>query len=320
MGNYKFKLSDMMPNAWFYKLRDMSKPKKTHPVRKSLPSYPQRPSLSNPRHASFYHESQPDQLTTIDKFCTPPKFINTHFPKSSSKRKSIYNPSPKLSLTHCNCRLNSPRPPEPSFSSPDDPQFYGSHSCRITASSTDIIIDVNNGKSFSRKIDKFQYHDQPHSIPELTPILTKPIKPEVIISSELQQGIRDDQTRKKNKTKKKKRISSRSTMGIKLRTNSPRISSKKINHILDEGGRRTSVSSGKKQNLCKSFAIVKSSFDPQTDFKDSMVEMIIENNIRASKDLEELLSLYLSLNSDEYHDLIVKAFEQIWFDMSHLRL
>jgi uncharacterized protein (TIGR01568 family) len=66
--------------------------------------------------------------------------------------------------------------------------------------------------------------------------------------------------------------------------------------------------------------VVKFSVDPQRDFKDSMVEMIVENNIRGSKDLEDLLACYLSLNSKEYHYIIVKAFEQIWFDMTDLHL
>ncbi|KAJ6913382.1 DUF623 domain containing protein [Populus alba x Populus x berolinensis] len=51
-----------------------------------------------------------------------------------------------------------------------------------------------------------------------------------------------------------------------------------------------------------------------------MVEMIVENNIKASKDLEDLLACYLSLNSDEYHDLIIKVFEQIWFDLTDIKL
>ncbi|KZV25781.1 ovate family protein [Dorcoceras hygrometricum] len=65
----------------------------------------------------------------------------------------------------------------------------------------------------------------------------------------------------------------------------------------------------------ESFAMVKASFDPEKDFRDSMKEMIVENNIRASKELEQLLACYLSLNSSQYHDLIIKAFEQIWFTM-----
>ncbi|KAK9063275.1 hypothetical protein SSX86_017145 [Deinandra increscens subsp. villosa] len=73
--------------------------------------------------------------------------------------------------------------------------------------------------------------------------------------------------------------------------------------------------SARRENLSESLAIVKSSFDPEKDIMKSMTEMITETNIRSSKDLEELLACYLSLNSDEYHDVIVNAFEQIWFSL-----
>lgn len=65
-----------------------------------------------------------------------------------------------------------------------------------------------------------------------------------------------------------------------------------------------------------SFAVVKCSFDPQQDFRDSMVEMIMEKKITRPDDLEELLACYLTLNSDEYHDLIIKVFRQVWFDLN----
>ena len=41
------------------------------------------------------------------------------------------------------------------------------------------------------------------------------------------------------------------------------------------------------------FAVVKSSFDLQKDFGDSMVEMVVDNNIRASRHLE-LFACYFS--------------------------
>ncbi|KAJ0985445.1 hypothetical protein J5N97_003801 [Dioscorea zingiberensis] len=69
--------------------------------------------------------------------------------------------------------------------------------------------------------------------------------------------------------------------------------------------------------MAQSLAIVKLSSNPQKDFKDSMMEMIVENNIRAPGDLEELLASYLSLNSYEYHSMIVKVFEQIWLNLGH---
>lgn len=65
-----------------------------------------------------------------------------------------------------------------------------------------------------------------------------------------------------------------------------------------------------------SFAVVKCSYDPQQDFRDSMVEMIMEKGINQPEELEELLACYLTLNSDEYHDLIIKVFRQVWFDLN----
>lgn len=65
-----------------------------------------------------------------------------------------------------------------------------------------------------------------------------------------------------------------------------------------------------------SFAVVKCSYDPQQDFRDSMVEMIMEKGINQPEELEELLTCYLTLNSDEYHDLIIKVFRQVWFDLN----
>ncbi|KAK4797766.1 hypothetical protein SAY86_030092 [Trapa natans] len=65
-----------------------------------------------------------------------------------------------------------------------------------------------------------------------------------------------------------------------------------------------------------SFAVVKSSADPRREFRESMVEMIVENNIRGSKELEELLTCYLSLNSDEYHEIIISVFKQVWLELN----
>lgn len=65
-----------------------------------------------------------------------------------------------------------------------------------------------------------------------------------------------------------------------------------------------------------SFAVVKSSFDPLNDFRDSMMEMIREKGIGKAEDLEQLLACYLTLNRDEYHDLIIKVFRQVWLEVN----
>ncbi|KAI5077136.1 hypothetical protein GOP47_0006960 [Adiantum capillus-veneris] len=64
-----------------------------------------------------------------------------------------------------------------------------------------------------------------------------------------------------------------------------------------------------------SFAMVKCSYDPRHDFKESMVEMIMEKGLHSSHDMVELLQCYLTLNGDVYHDTIVKVFTEVWSEM-----
>ncbi|XVF88527.1 hypothetical protein PTKIN_Ptkin19aG0057500 [Pterospermum kingtungense] len=61
-----------------------------------------------------------------------------------------------------------------------------------------------------------------------------------------------------------------------------------------------------------SLAVVKRSSDPYNDFRTSMVEMIVERQIFAAKDLEQLLQCFLSLNSHHHHRVIVEVFTEVW--------
>ncbi|KAI9119299.1 hypothetical protein K1719_009974 [Acacia pycnantha] len=60
------------------------------------------------------------------------------------------------------------------------------------------------------------------------------------------------------------------------------------------------------------FAVVKRSTDPYNDFRTSMVEMIVEKQIFAPKDLENLLQCFLSLNAHNHHTIIIEVFTEIW--------
>ncbi|KAL6520076.1 hypothetical protein OROHE_017219 [Orobanche hederae] len=62
----------------------------------------------------------------------------------------------------------------------------------------------------------------------------------------------------------------------------------------------------------ESFAVVKRSENPYEDFKNSMVDMILEKQMFDRKDLEQLLECFLSLNSRRYHGVIVQVFSEIW--------
>ncbi|KAL1224767.1 Transcription repressor OFP5 [Cardamine amara subsp. amara] len=66
----------------------------------------------------------------------------------------------------------------------------------------------------------------------------------------------------------------------------------------------------------ESFAVVKCSSDPRKDFRDSMIEMIMENGINHPEELKELLVCYLRLNTDEYHDMIITVFQQVHNDFN----
>ncbi|XP_050233298.1 transcription repressor OFP7-like [Mercurialis annua] len=62
----------------------------------------------------------------------------------------------------------------------------------------------------------------------------------------------------------------------------------------------------------ESVAVVKKSENPYEDFKRSMLEMILEKQMFEENELEELLQCFLSLNSRQYHGVIIEAFSEIW--------
>ncbi|KAK6943252.1 Ovate protein family, C-terminal [Dillenia turbinata] len=402
MGKHKFKLSDMIPNAWFYKIKDMSGKTRhqntnsaTHPIRKKhskssiTPPPPPTTSSSSSSSISTKLSTKPKQLSAprksyhfssdpiiqIDKLYNSPlnnpKFSYNQFPidppRTSTGRRIRRKPlksSPRLVSSSvsagCSCRatfesvwIKPEFSPEEnsSITSLDSPLEKESHepplvstepfdgmipqscscSCRANFETEDIVVDVDK-KSFPRKFDNLDGFD---NIPELElpPILTKPAKFNDVIE-DIKKKDSHEQSRKQRKsvyfkhqrsgiatnttttTLKEHKAShvrklSVNSPGVKLRVNSPRIAARR---------RSVSSSSSSRKSLSESFAVVKSSMDPQKDFRDSMVEMILENNIWASKDLEELLACYLSLNSDEYHDLIIKVFKQIWFDLTDTKI
>ncbi|KQK00772.1 transcription repressor OFP8 [Brachypodium distachyon] len=61
-----------------------------------------------------------------------------------------------------------------------------------------------------------------------------------------------------------------------------------------------------------SLAVVKQSEDPLGDFRESMVQMIVENGIVGGEELREMLRRFLALNAPHHHDVILRAFAEIW--------
>ncbi|KAJ6756111.1 TRANSCRIPTION REPRESSOR OFP7-RELATED [Salix purpurea] len=60
----------------------------------------------------------------------------------------------------------------------------------------------------------------------------------------------------------------------------------------------------------ESVAVEKDSDDPYLDFRQSMLQMVLEKQIYSKDDLRQLLDCFLQLNSPYYHGIIVRAFHR----------
>ncbi|KAJ9181320.1 hypothetical protein P3X46_009460 [Hevea brasiliensis] len=69
----------------------------------------------------------------------------------------------------------------------------------------------------------------------------------------------------------------------------------------------------------ESLAVEKESDDPYLDFRQSMLQMILEKEIYSKDDLRELLNCFLQLNSPYHHGIIVRAFTEIWDSVYSVR-
>ncbi|PIN03422.1 hypothetical protein CDL12_24053 [Handroanthus impetiginosus] len=61
----------------------------------------------------------------------------------------------------------------------------------------------------------------------------------------------------------------------------------------------------------ESYPVEMSSVDPRSDFRESMVEMILEKQMFGAEELERLLLCFLSLNEVSYHGMIFDVFSEI---------
>ncbi|KAJ6804747.1 transcription repressor OFP2-like [Iris pallida] len=311
MGKHRFRLSDMLPNAWFYKLKDMNKPhnKNHQPLPKAPPPIQSPPPPLIPNRASYYFPSNSP--------AHPKAFHTAHFlpPDSRSPRNySTTRPRRKLP-TAAAAAAASPRlllPISPSTCtrasvSESDSDAHNSYCIRSSTAAPpppklDVVLDLVGSEL------------------ELRPILTKP--PPAAAANPKKK--KDNAPNPKNTTP-----SSSAAIQPRLLLRSSAARSKSSPAVVSPGRkvrlapRRPSGGrsrSSRRGPLDESFAVVKSSSDPRRDFRESMVEMISENKLTASKDLEDLLACYLALNSNEYHAVIVDVFEEIWLDITKTSL
>ncbi|XP_065018677.1 transcription repressor OFP8-like [Musa acuminata AAA Group] len=76
--------------------------------------------------------------------------------------------------------------------------------------------------------------------------------------------------------------------------------------------KRAAATAGRKRVVEGSVAVVKESLDPCMDFRNSMLQMIVEMEIYEWEDLGNLLHRFLALNAPGHHHLILRAFAEAW--------
>lgn len=75
---------------------------------------------------------------------------------------------------------------------------------------------------------------------------------------------------------------------------------------------KRSMSESGMRVLEESVVVVKESDDPLSDFRRSMLQMIVEKEIVDKEELCELLRQFLALNLPQNHHVILQAFAEIW--------
>lgn len=89
------------------------------------------------------------------------------------------------------------------------------------------------------------------------------------------------------------------------------ISEHETTHHQNENNKKNNGMRKPNTKLVNSIAVEKDSRDPHNDFRDSMLQMILEREIYTESDLQELLECFLQLNATCHHQVIVEAFMEI---------
>ncbi|CAA7026375.1 unnamed protein product [Microthlaspi erraticum] len=300
MRDYKLRLPAMIPSEWFHKLKNMTKLREKHPP----PPYSLNTTKTK-KHSSHDSKSLPLSLSSYLSTPLESKILQVP-PRNSlhviqSKRKTVYKPSPPSSSS-VSSGFNKNKI---KFLRNQD-----SSNLELSSSADDIIIDMNNRgfkKKMFREIKVFDSTEKACPASNRNKESRKTHHLSVKVNNKEKE---EKEACRMQKNYQKALVSS----GRRSSANSPRIKLRVSSPRIQVSAQRIRSRSQSKQVL-DSFAVMRSSLDPKKDFRESMVEMIVENNIRASEDLKDLLACYLSLNPNEYHDLIVKVFVQVWVEV-----
>ncbi|KAL6616291.1 hypothetical protein ACP70R_038561 [Stipagrostis hirtigluma subsp. patula] len=360
MGRHKFRLSDMIPNAWFFKLRDMrargggaaASPRGAAHASRPLPSTPRNGGWL-PHRASHYYTPRAGDLVVGSPLHHYPKASDTRFPplplspprrsKRRHRRRSVRLASSASSSsgvvsspvsTGCRCGR---RPEMVAVEAPDTPpcrrdRFVGysdddEEEVEVEIKKPAVAIRADDKlvgeviTSATEIIIDLRTNKRPDKA--LPPIVTRPARrePDGYEPEDKHIDVLTHAARRASPAAEQSKLKPRRSVSSARRLKT-RANTPRVasKKCKTHTPARSPARTAKAPPLAESFAVVKSSRDPRRDFQESMVEMIAENGIRTAADLEDLLACYLSLNAAEYHDLIVDVFEHIWATLTDIKM
>jgi uncharacterized protein (TIGR01568 family) len=307
MGRRKFRLSDMMPNSWFNKLRDMRRlggrsggAYATHRSSSSSlgarggeqPDGTLRPVPVPMLHRTSYYYASRDRVQPSSP--APQATGAATEDRHHQLGQQTQSPSRSCRRQHMVGSVGKEVSPKPAAEAPDAQRRRRDQACIARDGGADagkhrrsaVTAPSSKNNVFTGKV--------------------------IASDTDIIFDLRDDDVPERVLRGNSRRSSVSSGRRLKTRANSPRLAAFRCRKSKPTNAAASSPRKMAPPPLADSFAVVKASVDPRRDFRESMAEMIAEKGIREVGDLEDLLASYLALNAAEYHDLIVEVFEEIW--------
>ncbi|CAA0817814.1 Transcription repressor OFP5 [Striga hermonthica] len=289
-------INSVFPGSWFSKFKPRPTSPEPNPTRaqnRAKPDFPAQPSF--PREARFYSVDGDDddaywRLSFHDEHA---KGITGIPPSPSSSGEEARIPvfpsfGPKLGR----------RPRNSGRRRPDEPVEK-------------VIFPVEEEGKIIRKKKGFQ--DSPADDSDGFGFSPSPVEEDYDFSDETS----DDESEPRTMRSRQRRITKQKNRALKANGGynySPKWDLEDLKRVKIRPRKKEIMKGG--GTMYDSFAEVKTSYNPGEDFRQSMVEMICEQGIKRPEELEELLACYLTLNSDEHHGLIIRVFQEVWFELS----
>ena len=87
----------------------------------------------------------------------------------------------------------------------------------------------------------------------------------------------------------------------------------RLQRMINESSTAAAAAAARRRSskLVVLLAVDRNSYDPRTDFQESILEVIVSKGMQEPKELRSLLNCYISLNSREQRQVILEAFHEV---------